>query len=60
MGGIVEADVNPSQEVAQGLFIDGDIFLLKRQQAKGGLLGRRPVCENGAVAELVYNWKYIP
>ena len=55
MGGIVEADVNPSQEVAQGLFIDGEICMLKRQQAKRGVLGRRPVCDYGAVAALLYN-----
>ena len=47
--------MNHFQEVAQGVFIDGDISLLKRHQAKGGLLGRRPVCDSGAVAALSYN-----
>ena len=56
-GGRVEAVVNPFQEVAQGVFIDCEIYLLKRQRANGGLHGQRPVCDNGAVSSLVYNWK---
>ena len=49
--------MNPFQEVAQGVFIDGYICLLKRQWSKGGLLGRRPVYDNGAVAAPAYNWR---
>ena len=46
--------MNPFQEVAQGVFIDGEISLLNIHREKGGL-GRRPVCDNGAVAALSYN-----
>ena len=49
-------DVHIFQEVIQGVFIDGDICLLKRQREKGGLLGRRTFCDEGAVASLAYNW----
>ena len=36
---------------------DKENFLLKRQRAKGGLLGQRPVCDDGAVLALAYNWR---
>ena len=52
----VEADVNIFQEVIQGVFIDGNICLLKRHREKGGLLGRRTFCDKGAVTSLAYNW----
>ena len=47
--------MNPFQGVAQGVFIDGDICMIKRQRVKGGILGQRPVCDEGAVAALAYN-----
>ena len=36
---------------------DKENFLLKRQRAKGGLLGRLQVCDDGSVLPLAYNWK---
>ena len=36
---------------------DKENCLLKRQRAKGGLLGQRPVCDDGAVLALAYNWR---
>ena len=36
---------------------DKENCLLKRQRAKGGLLGQRPVCDDGAVLALAYNWQ---
>ena len=36
---------------------DRDNFLLKRQQAKGVLLGQRSVFDDSAVSALAYNWK---
>ena len=36
---------------------DKENCLLKRQRAKGGLLGRRSVCDDGAVLSLSYNWR---
>ena len=44
--------MNPFQELAQGVFIDGEICLLKIQQAKGGLLGQRTVCDKSVLSEI--------
>ena len=54
-GSRVEANVNPFQEVAQGLFTAGEVCLLKRQRVKGRLIGGQPVCDAGAVAALAHN-----
>ena len=36
---------------------DKENCLLMRQRAKWGLLGRRPVCDDGTVLALAYNWR---
>ena len=47
----------PFLEVTQGLFIYGEICLIKIQRSKGGVIGQQPVCDDGAVAELAQNWR---
>ena len=40
---------------------DKENCLLERQRAKGGLLGRRPVCDDCAMLALAHNWRnYTP
>ena len=55
-GGILLTSVNTLQKSGAGVFIDSEICLLERQQEKGGLLGLRPVCDDGSVEVIAYNW----
>ena len=36
---------------------DKENCLLKRQREKEGIICRRPVCDDGAVLALAYNWR---
>ena len=36
---------------------DKDNSLIKRHWEKGGLIGRRTFCDDGAVSALAYNWR---